>query len=176
MSGAPSGRTGPTTRGRLRDRLAARLGEEQGGRPDTAGATGATAPSGASGPGRALVAVYGVLATAATFRSGVQILFSLDEAPLAYTLSGAAAVVYVLATVALARDGRWRPVAWVAVVVEHVGVLCVGALSVTRTDLFPQATVWSAFGQGYGYVPAVLPLLGLWWLWRTRPHEGRDAR
>jgi len=27
--------------------------------------------------------------------------------------------------------------------------------------------VWSGFGQGYGYVPLVLPFLGLLWLWRT---------
>lgn len=160
--------------GRLRARLTERLAEPAPGtRPDHGGA----APSSSSsGPGRALVAVYGVLATAATFRSAVQVLGRFDEAPLAYALSGLAAVVYLLATVALARDGRWRPVAWGAVVVELVGVVAVGALSVTRTDLFPDATVWSGFGQGYGYVPVVLPLLGLWWLWRTRPREDRAAR
>jgi hypothetical protein len=27
--------------------------------------------------------------------------------------------------------------------------------------------VWSEFGAGYGYVPAVLPFLGLAWLRRT---------
>ena len=129
-----------------------------------------------SGPGRVVVAVYAVLAIAATFRSAVQILRDLDEAPLAYVLSAVAAVVYVVATVALAKGGRWRPVAWAAVVTELVGVLTVGALSVARTDLFPDATVWSGFGQGYGYVPAVLPVLGLWWLWRTGPREARAAR
>lgn len=139
---------------------------------------GAAAPARgetATGPGRLVVAVYAVLAIAATFRSGVQILRDFDEAPLAYALSGVAAVVYVLATVALAKGGRWRPVAWVAVVTELVGVLAVGALSLTRTDLFPDATVWSGFGQGYGYVPAVLPFLGLWWLSRTRPRGGAAA-
>jgi len=144
------------------------------------GATGATAPEPrgetATGPGRLVVAVYAVLAIAATFRSGVQILRDFDAAPLAYALSGVAAVVYVLATVALAQGGRWRPVAWVAVGTELVGVVVVGALSLTRADLFPDATVWSGFGQGYGYVPAVLPLVGLWWLWRTRPRGGGSAR
>ncbi|GEN78656.1 hypothetical protein [Actinotalea fermentans] len=129
-----------------------------------------------SGPGRVVVAIYAVLATAATFRSGVQILRDLQEAPLAYLLSAVAAVVYVVATVALAKGGRWRPVAWAAVTTELVGVVVVGVLSVTRTDLFPDATVWSGFGQGYGYVPAVLPVLGLWWLRRTGPREDRAAR
>ena len=133
-------------------------------------------PATGAGPGRVVVAVYAVLAIAATFRSAVQILRDFDEAPWAYSLSALAAVVYVLATLALARGGRWRPVAWVAVATELAGVVVVGALSVPRADLFPDATVWSGFGQGYGYVPAVLPVLGLWWLWRTRPRAHRTAR
>lgn len=131
----------------------------------------------AHGPGRVLVAVYGVLALAASARSAVQILRDLAEAPLAYLLSALAALVYVLATVALARgSGRWRTVAWVTVTVELVGVLVVGALSLTEPQLFPDATVWSGFGSGYGYVPLVLPVLGLLWLRRTRPHVGPHAR
>lgn len=125
------------------------------------------------GPGRLVVAVYGVLAIAATARSSVQIARDLAEAPLAYLLSGVAAVVYLVATVALARGGaRWRPVAWVTIGVELVGVLVVGTISVLRPDLFPAATVWSGFGSGYGFVPLVLPVIGLWWLWHTRaPRE-----
>ncbi|KGM10946.1 hypothetical protein [Cellulomonas bogoriensis] len=127
-----------------------------------------TPPASASGPGRVLVLVYGLLAVAAGARSAVQILRDLHEAPLAYVLSGVAAAVYVLATVALALDGpRWRPVAWVAVVIELVGVLAVGAISLQVPELFPRATVWSGFGQGYGYVPLVLPVLGILWLRRT---------
>lgn len=131
----------------------------------------------ASGPGRVLVAVYGVLALAATARSAVQVARDLAEAPLAYLLSAVAALVYVVATLALARGrGRWRTVAWVAVGVELVGVLAVGALSLAVPRLFPDATVWSGFGQGYGYVPLVLPVLGLLWLRRTGRREGDAAR
>lgn len=130
----------------------------------------------AHGPGRVLVAVYGVLALAALFRSGVQIARDFAEAPLAYGLSGVAAVVYVLATVALAGGGpTWRRVAWAAVAVELVGVLVVGALSVAVPRLFPDETVWSGFGSGYGYVPLVLPVLGLLWLRHTRPVRPRGA-
>ena len=44
-----------------------------------------------------------------------------------------------------------------------------GLLSVVSPELFPKASVWSHFGAGYGYVPLVLPIIGLIWLWRTRP-------
>jgi hypothetical protein len=27
--------------------------------------------------------------------------------------------------------------------------------------------VWSGYGSGYGFVPLVLPMIGLWWLRRT---------
>ncbi|WP_255559071.1 MULTISPECIES: hypothetical protein [unclassified Mumia] len=123
----------------------------------------------ASGFGRVLVAVYAVFAISATARSGVQLALQFDEAPLAYLLSAFAAVVYVVATVALARSGETSTkVAAVAIGVELVGVLVVGTLTVLDPELFPDATVWSEFGAGYGYVPLVLPVVGLWWLLRTR--------
>ncbi|WP_231384056.1 hypothetical protein [Cellulomonas sp. URHD0024] len=124
----------------------------------------------ASGPGRLLVAVYGILALAATARGLYQVATKLHEAPVAYLLSLAAGLVYIVATIALAKD--WRTAAWWAVSIELVGVLTVGVLSLTVVDDFPDETVWSAFGQGYGYIPVILPFLGLLWLWRTgRPAE-----
>lgn len=124
----------------------------------------------AYGLGRVLILVYGIFALAATARSTVQLIRDAEAAPLAYGLSALAAVVYIVATVALAHNGRrMRRVAWAAVVVELTGVLMVGALSLARPDLFPDETVWSHFGSGYLYVPLVLPLLGMAWLWRSAP-------
>ncbi|MGH3588691.1 MAG: hypothetical protein ACRDQ0_20470 [Pseudonocardia sp.] len=123
----------------------------------------------ASGPGRVLIAVYGVFALSATARAGVQIATRFGEAPLAYLLSALAGVVYILATIGLAGRGPGaRRLAWGAVLFELTGVLVVGALTVVDTADFPDDTVWSVFGRGYGFVPLVLPLVGLWWLWHTR--------
>ncbi|MGB3444383.1 MAG: hypothetical protein WBA97_37060 [Actinophytocola sp.] len=122
-----------------------------------------------SGPGRLLIAVYAIFALAATARSAVQLGTHFSRAPLAYLLSAFAAVVYIVATVCLARGNRAsRRIATVSILVELAGVLVVGTLSLAVPHLFPDATVWSDFGQGYGYVPVVLPLLGLWWLRTTR--------
>ena len=112
--------------------------------------------------------VVAVLALAATGRSVLQITQYLDRAPLAYVLSALAAVIYVVATVALAKGGAsGARLATAAITVEAVGVLTVGTLSYVRPDLFPDKTVWSHFGSGYGFVPLVLPVLGLLWLRRT---------
>lgn len=144
---------------------------------DRTGGPTATPHSTSSGFGRLLVAVYAILALAATVRGAYQLVAHGSEAPLAYTLSLVAGIVYVVATLALARGtGRWRTVAWVTVSVELVGVLTVGLLTIVDAGDFPEATVWSSFGQGYGYVPLVLPVVGLFWLWRTRPTSGLVAR
>ncbi|MFC6007299.1 hypothetical protein [Angustibacter luteus] len=128
-------------------------------------------PTTRRGPGRVLIAVYAVFALAATSRAVFQIATQFAVAPLAYVLSALAAVIYIVATVALARGGRTSVrVATAACTVELVGVLAVGMLSVLRPDDFPDATVWSDFGAGYGFVPLVLPVLGLLFLRRVR-HE-----
>jgi cytochrome bd-type quinol oxidase subunit 2 len=129
-----------------------------------------TAPSTGRGFGRVLVAVYGLFAVAATARSVVQIATKFHEAPVAYLLSAFAAVVYIVATIALARGDRTsRKVATVAISIELAGVLLVGAASLLAPADFPKASVWSGFGRGYGFVPLLLPFVGLWWLRRTRP-------
>jgi len=115
-----------------------------------------------TGFGRVLVFVYGILAFAASGRATFELTTKYTEAPFPYTLSIIAAVVYVVATWALAT-GR-RTIALATVSFELVGVLAVGFSSLLATDKFPEASVWSDFGAGYGWVPLVLPIVGLWWL------------
>jgi hypothetical protein len=120
------------------------------------------------GPGRILIAVYGIFALSATARAAVQIATQFSAAPIAYLLSAFAAVVYCAATFALAKATIVsRKVATVAIVVELIGVVGIGAFSYAAPDDFPDATVWSHFGQGYGFVPLMLPVIGLIWLRRT---------
>ena len=129
-----------------------------------------TTPSRSTGIGRVLIAVYGLLALAATGRSVFQLLDDFDKAPVAYALSALAAVVYIVATVALIVPGDlWYRVAWVTISFELAGVLVVGLLSIFDPILFPAKTVWSGFGAGYAFVPLVLPILGMLWLYHRRP-------
>ena len=120
------------------------------------------------GLGRILVFVYGLFALSATARALVQLATQASTAPLAYTLSLFSGIVYIVATWALATERR--RVALVTICVELTGVLVIGTLS--HPDDLDRASVWSDYGNGYGFVPLVLPLLGLWWLWRI----GRSAR
>ncbi|GAA3751445.1 hypothetical protein [Salinactinospora qingdaonensis] len=139
-------------------------------------ASGATPPASRSGPGRVLVAVYAIFALAATARAAVQIATRFEEAPLAYLLSALAGLIYIVATVGIARAGRTsHRVAVVACAVELAGVLAVGTASVFEPALFPDDTVWSRFGSGYLFIPLVLPVLGLLWLGHVNRRESRWA-
>jgi len=123
-----------------------------------------------SGPGRVLLTVYIIFAVAAGARAAVQIATKFSEAPLAYVLSAVAALIYIAATVGLAVGGnRGRLIALVSCSIELIGVLVVGTLSIGDKAAFPDQTVWSDYGSGYGYIPLVLPMIGLYWLWRNRP-------
>lgn len=128
------------------------------------------------GIGGVLIAVYGVLALAATGRSFVQIATKFDHAPVAYLLSALSAVVYIVATIALLKRGRgWYRVAWATISFELLGVLVVGLLSIFDGQLFPSDTVWSVFGRGYLFIPLVLPVLGMTWLSTRGRHSTEIA-
>jgi len=136
----------------------------------------ATTPR-AAGIGRVLIAVYAVFAVSSTARATYQLIREFDQAPVAYLLSAAAALVYILATISLAKKGEtFNRLAWLAVSFELIGVIVVGILSLTHPELFGHPSVCSNFGAGYGYIPLVLPILGLLWLRKTSSADANSNR
>jgi hypothetical protein len=128
------------------------------------------------GPGRLLLWFYGVFTVAALSRSLVQISTKFHDAPLAYLLSLAAGVVYAVITVALWRGGgQARRIALVSCSAELVGVLAVGVATVVDSSAFPDQTVWSDFGEGYVFLPVLLPVMGLLWLRRSGRQDAQAA-
>jgi uncharacterized membrane protein len=119
------------------------------------------------GIGRLLIAVYAIFAVSSLARATYQLATKFQDAPVAYSLSAVAAIVYILATIALAKSAL-NKLAIFAIAFELIGVITVGILSYTHPELFAHPSVWSKFGQGYGYVPFVLPILGLLWLRKQR--------
>ncbi len=113
-----------------------------------------------------LIVVYSILGLAAAGRATAQIVESFAEAPLAYSLSAVSAALYVLIAIALWRG--WETVALVGSSLELVGVLLVGTLGIVDADLWPDETVWTGFGSGYGWVPVLLPLAALYFLVKAR--------
>ena len=92
------------------------------------------------GPGRLLAAIYALFALAAGARSVVQIATEFDAAPLAYSLSALAAVVYLVIalTISSERPER-RRIARAGCAFELAGVLVVGTASLLDPGAFPDA-------------------------------------
>ena len=125
-----------------------------------------------------LVAAYTVLAIAAGARAIVQLGTRAGDAPLPYALSAAAAVVYLVLAIALRRPNRWRTVGLIAASAELMGVLGVGLAERASANAWPDETVWSGLGAGYGWAPLVLPVAALIVLTRARtaPRGGPPPR
>lgn len=119
-----------------------------------------------AGAGRLLVAIYAIFALAASARALYQLYKKFAEAPLSYSLSAVAAVVYILATVALVRNNS--KLATLTIGFELAGVLIIGSLSLLDPTDFQHQTVWSLYGIGYGFVPLILPIWGLYWIWKSK--------
>ncbi|MFF7490460.1 hypothetical protein [Streptomyces luteogriseus] len=129
-----------------------------------------------SGPGTLLVWLYGVMVVGAVSRSAYQIATEFDRAPLAYSLSAVAGVVYGFITYTLVRGGETaRRVALACCVAELVGVLTVGTWTLVEPSAFPDATVWSDFGMGYLFIPVILPVSAIFWLRASRSRDGDAA-
>ena len=146
-----------------------------------------TKPRRRFGVGAVLITVYAILAIGATSRTIFQIaqfFASTPSARLPIALSGVSGVIYILATIALIAPGRaWYRIAWVTISFELAGVLIIGTLSYVFPNVFvgpasvpdvAHGTVWSGFGEGYLYIPVVLPILGMIWL-RSRRAIARAA-
>ncbi|AXG76926.1 hypothetical protein [Streptomyces paludis] len=119
------------------------------------------------GPGLLLVWLYGVMSVGAVSRSAYQIATEFDRAPLAYTLSAVAAVVYVFITYTVVRGGETaRRIALACCGAELVGVVSVGTWTLVEPSAFSDATVWSTYGMDYLFIPVLLPVTGILWLRR----------
>ena len=118
------------------------------------------------GVGNLVIALYGVFALSATVRASYQIAIKFSEAPLAYSLSLLAGLIYIVATISLVR--RNYLLARYTLIFELAGVLVVGSFSYIAPSLFAHPSVWSYFGMGYGLIPLILPIFGIWWLGRVK--------
>lgn len=127
------------------------------------------------GPHLVLMALYALFILASGSRAVVQIATQFDVAPFAYVLSAVAAATYVVGWFAIRRAAYGKPrLAEVMLWVELGGVVVIGTLSLVKKDWFPDASVWSDYGGGYGWVPAALPIAALLWLHRTHEKTPSD--
>jgi hypothetical protein len=112
--------------------------------------------------------LYGFWALAALGRAIYQYVARQPHDALPTHLSALAGLLYLVIAWLLRRDTpQTRRLVWWLLLLELGGVLLVGGIDWFWRP-FAYASVWSAFGAGYGFMPLLLPLAGLWWLARRR--------
>lgn len=125
------------------------------------------------GWGRLVIAVFWIFGIVATGFS----LWGLNDGsdvPLGPRLiSLVAGVVYLMVALGMTHNGRrMRIIAWVGLIISLVGPVIVaiqelGFPSYSAAGLSP----WSRFGGDYWYLPMVLPIVGLVWMWWSDPRR-----
>ena len=124
------------------------------------------------GPGRALAATYTLFALAAGSRAAVELIVQPGRAPVAYGLSVLSAACYLIGALAFRQQTTLaRRIALVACAFELLAVLIIGSLTLQHPARWGDETVWSAYGYGYGFIPVLLPVMGLIYLRRVAPRK-----
>ncbi|MDO5721047.1 MAG: hypothetical protein Q4P06_00675 [Actinomycetaceae bacterium] len=126
----------------------------------------------AYGWGRVFIAAFWVVAVVATY-TALSDFFALSQYPLGPRLvSVLAGLGYVLAAIALSHNGRrMRKVAGACIGFELSGVLITGIVGLGVPQIGQVRNLWANFGQQYWFIPLILPLLGIAWLWWSNPRR-----
>lgn len=119
----------------------------------------------ASVAGGILGVSYPVLAISTGARAIYQLLFKEGVTNyLGPSLTGLAALLYLIAAIGFAKREAWAwKVSVAALGIETFFTFIVGALSLIIPDVIGD-TAWRHFGADYAFFPLVQPILGLVWL------------
>lgn len=125
------------------------------------------------GLGRLVMAIFWIFALVSLSLS-LWALARAVEVPMGSRLVAVfAGVIYVLVAIGITHNGRrMRIMAWGALIVALVGPLITGLMGIGAPavpDSFYSA--WSAFGADYWFIPLILPVIGLVWMWYSDPRR-----
>lgn len=125
------------------------------------------------GLGRLVMAAFWIFGAWVTTNAVVDIVHLDSSGPIGPALVALfAGLLYLLAALALTHNGRrMRMIGWACVCVEAIGPVLVGVLGVGLPQLSDPRSPWGAFGADYWYIPLVLPVVGLVWLWWSNPRR-----
>ncbi len=124
------------------------------------------------GAGRLVMVLYWVFGVWTT-SVAIFDLFKLGDRALGPSLVAlVAGIVYLIAAVGITHNGRrMRAVGWAAVIIEMAGPVIVGLLGLGQPDISEGRSAWADFGADCWYLPLVIPVIGLIWLWRSNPRR-----
>lgn len=124
------------------------------------------------GWGRIIIAALWIFAAVVTY-TAIADFFTLSSHALGPRLvSVIAALGYIVAAVSLTHNGRrMRVLAWTAIGFEITGVIVTGLIGMEVKEIGEIRNIWANFGAQYGFLPMLVPLVSLVWLWWSNPRR-----
>lgn len=124
------------------------------------------------GVGRVVMALFWVAGAYFVYTSA-QDFFNHSNEPFGLRITSVlAAFGYLVAALGITHNGRrMRMVAWAALGFEFVGVLVTGLTGVGIEEIGSFRTVWGNLGADHYYIPLILPIIGIAWMWYADPRR-----
>lgn len=124
------------------------------------------------GLGRVVMAVFWIFGVWTTVQGIIDLVHVGDGLLGSSIVAVLAGVVYLVAALGITHNGRrMRIIGWAAMLVSTIGPIVVGLLGLGLPELSRMRSPWGAFGAHYWFIPLVLPLIGLVWLWWSNPRR-----
>ncbi|WP_241157530.1 hypothetical protein [Schaalia sp. ZJ1691] len=150
--------------------------DREPGLPSTAQGVEDTRPP-ALGLGRIVIAMYWLFGLWVTVVAVLDLLRPhrsvAATSPLGIrVVSLLAGIVYLLAAVAITHNGRrMRILGWISCGIALVGSFIVSLASLGVPELSAVRSAWTTFGSDFAYLPIVISVIGLVWMWYSNPRR-----
>ncbi|EEH66620.1 MAG: hypothetical protein E7A72_00205 [Actinomyces urogenitalis] len=126
----------------------------------------------ARGWSRLLVVALAVLGALVLAPSAVDLIRRPTQTPVVDSLDVAAGILYLLAAVCVAHNGRrMRMVGWMSLTALLTGALLFGLLTWTGTAPGLDSSVWADGGRRLAFLPLLLPAVAAVWMWMSDPRR-----
>ena len=124
------------------------------------------------GLGRIIIALFWVLGVW-IFATAIVDLFHGQGKPWGPQLVALlAGVDYLVAATALTHNGRrMRMVGWVSIALSIAVPIVLWVASLGLDELNSARSAWTGMGVDFYYIPLVVSLIGIVWMWRSNPRR-----
>lgn len=124
------------------------------------------------GLGRIIIALFWMLGLW-IFATAIVDLFHGQDKPWGPQLVALlAGIDYLVAAIALTHNGRrMRMVGWAAITLSIAVPFVLWVASLGLEELNSARSAWTGMGSDFYYLPLVVSLIGIVWMWRSNPRR-----
>ena len=124
------------------------------------------------GLGRIIIALFWVLGVWIFVTAVIDLFHGQDKPWGPQLVALLAGVDYLVAATALTHNGRrMRMVGWVSIALSIAVPIVLWVASLGLDELNSARSAWTGMGVDFYYIPLVVSLVGIVWMWRSNPRR-----